>query len=399
MKEKDIARKWELRSKDGLSYRAKFTVKDVFGKSLRLTRTIKISPDLKGKKKDAYLASMYYKILEELQSTGHKPKPNIKFSELADIWLNDYVKRKLAQTTAGNRKTQLRVHILPFFGDMKVSDITVYNVEQFLDTVGRKDGKLGELSWDTRMDLYKLLKSIYTECRRWNLLEHNIMLEVRKPVDNSGKTRKELNVFSEEEVLHVFELLKAEPSQWRIFVFLDILGGFRRGELLALRWADIDFERKLIRVRDNYVKVRNGTLLKDPKTEKSSRIITMPDHVFEVLNDFRKEQAEHIVNMEGCYDDPKQELIFANATGTLFHPDTVTTWWSRFLLKNDVRHVPLKNLRHTSATLLLEKGENMSAIADRLGHSSTRITEKIYTAVTSQMQAEVAKKFDSLKLK
>lgn len=399
MKVRDIAKKWTVRSKDGLSYQAKFTVKDRFGKSDRITKTIRISPELKGKKKDEYLATMYFKLREELQGTGYKPKPNIKFSELAEIWMTDYVRQNLAETTQGHRETHLNVHILPFFGEMKVSDINVHNVEQFLNTVQRKDIKGGELSHESRLDLYKTLKSIFTECHRWNLVEQNIMSEVKKPIDNSGKVKPELNVFSEEEVHQVFKLLQNEPARWRVFVFLDILGGFRRGELLALRWDDIDYESKVIRVRHNLVKVKNGKRLKNPKTAKSSRLITMPDHVFDVLNEFREEQAEHIRNMEGCYEDPGQEWLFMNEKGTSYHPDSVTTWWSRFLVRNEVRHVPLKNLRHTSATLLLAKGEHMRIIADRLGHSSTRLTEQTYTTVTLPMAAAAAKKLDSLKFK
>lgn len=180
-------------------------------------------------------------------------------------------------------------------------------------------------------------------------------------------------------------------------VFLLVMVGLRRGELLALRWKDIDFKKNILKVRKNMVNGEKGSVIKSPKTEAGIRDISLGKDVVDVLR------------IAKCkYDEDKEEygygfqdlgFVIRQKDGSPYKPDSMTQKWERFIKANDLPKIRLHDLRHSNATALIQAGVNPRVVQQRLGHSDVNITLNTYTHVLPEMDMEAAEKLDAIMLR
>ena len=176
-------------------------------------------------------------------------------------------------------------------------------------------------------------------------------------------------------------------------VLIALATGMRRGEILALRWRNIDLERATVRVVESLEQTKGGTLrFKAPKTDKA-RAITLPAFAVEELRRLKREQAEELLALGIRQSD--ESLVCARADGDPHQPRSLTHEFTHLMrrLKN-VPPVRFHDLRHSHATQLLLAGVHPKVAQERLGHSTISTTLDLYSHVTQTMQEDAAVELD-----
>jgi integrase len=252
-----------------------------------------------------------------------------------------------------------------------------------LRTKGRKDGT-GGVSSRTIGHVHKLLKRALRDAVRHGLVLKNAAAEVSAPKIVAAP----MAILSPEQVGALPALLAGRPI-WGPAV-TSLFTGARRGELLALRWPDVDLDRKQMIIHAALEQtVEHGTRFKDPKTESSKRTIALPDIVVETLREHRRQQLEMRLAL-GLGKAPANALVFpAPGTERLWNPDVFSGLWKDVATELGLG-VSFHALRHTHASMLIAKAVPITEIAHRLGHSSPAVTLSIYAHLYERDDSKAA---------
>ncbi len=166
--------------------------------------------------------------------------------------------------------------------------------------------------------------------------------------------------------------------------------GMRRGEVLGLRWKDVDFERATLSVSRSLVNVAYQPQLSDVKTNNGRRTIDLEPKTMTVLRVWKKRQIEErmLANLR-----PPADLIFAHPDGSVINPDYFSQVFDRHLAKSTLPSIRLHDLRHTHASILLKEGVALKVVSERLGHANPAFTLSVYQHLLPGMQADAAKAF------
>ena len=175
---------------------------------------------------------------------------------------------------------------------------------------------------------------------------------------------------------------------------MAVTTGLRRGELLGLKWSDIDLTNGLMNVRRSIEQVRGTVRVKTPKTEKSHRRVTLPKSTVTELQRHSFLQKKEKLRLGPLYSN--DGWVFSSANGTIWNPDTFTGVFRRLLRDSKLDSIRFHDLRHTHATQLLKDGVFIKVVSERLGHSSVQITLDTYAHVLPNMQDEAAARIDSV---
>src|SRR5207249_2106797 len=174
--------------------------------------------------------------------------------------------------------------------------------------------------------------------------------------------------------------------------------GMRRGEILALKWEDIDFKKGKLAVKRTLSRGKGGTFIfGEPKTAHGRRSIALPRSVVESLHRHRIQQVEkrlELDELKTAYHD--NDLVFANAIGEHIHPNSLDYRFKKLIAKAGVPKIRFHDLRHTSATLMLANNVHPKIVQERLGHADVSMTLNRYSHVTMDMQRGAADRLDDL---
>ena len=200
----------------------------------------------------------------------------------------------------------------------------------------------------------------------------------------------------EQEARRLLELLQKEPIPYRTAITLDLLSGLRRGELLGLRWKDVDFENETVTIiqTSNYVS-GYGIYVDSPKNRTSSRPLKLSRSVFAVLREYQEWQKKQRERCGGKWKD-EDGRVFTSNSGAPIHPDTLSRWFREFAKKNGFPGVHIHTLRHTYASLMIADGVPLVVISKRLGHAQVSTTSNIYSHVIAsadEKAAQVSERF------
>ncbi|WP_301994366.1 site-specific integrase [Brevibacillus laterosporus] len=209
--------------------------------------------------------------------------------------------------------------------------------------------------------------------------------------------QEEMSVYEEEEIRLLFIALEKKSLMWRTMVTLALTCGLRRGELLALEWDNVNFEESYIYIKHSlsYSK-ESGYLIKEPKTKNSKRKVSIPLSLIPDLKELKKQAMKDRLKAEELWEGGERFFVFTSWHGKPLYPSSVKTWWSRFTKRHSLRYIRFHDLRHTSATLLINQGVHTKIVSQRLGHAKTSTTNDIYAHVLLSADKETAKHFDSL---
>jgi integrase len=160
--------------------------------------------------------------------------------------------------------------------------------------------------------------------------------------------------------------------------------GCRRGELLALKWTDLDEENGYLKVERSLIYDEEGHRFSTPKTESSIRSIKIGESLIKELKQWKAHQNKMKMALRSTYKD--EGLIFTTQTGKPLFPRSLTTEFNKAIKAAAVTKIRFHDLRHTHATICLEAGMSLKEVQERLGHSSIKTTGDVYAHVTNAMK-------------
>lgn len=309
---------------------------------------------------------------------------NMKFSELAEWYFNNYSEVELKSVTAMNYKSQYNNHIKEYLGHKRLKEFTPLMLTDYLKMLHTKDG----LSASTCRKVYIVVQSIFKRGLEQGFLRENPCHNVILPKDkNKSKKRYSLTV---EETIRFIQLVKnsdKDADVKRIIIFL-LFTGTRIGECLALNWEDIDFENRSIHIRHTLAKGPNGLFLDTPKTSSSYRTIGMNDTAFDILKEQKAYCADLKYALGNKYAHP--EMVFPSSLGNYRDRSSVYHSLGRITVGTEFADMTLHKLRHCNATILLNSGVELKMISEHLGHSGVEITANIYADVLQSQKIKMA---------
>jgi integrase len=223
---------------------------------------------------------------------------------------------------------------------------------------------------------HRIISSILNDAVQWQVIYSSPAARVKPP----KVPKKQAKCYDEEQMATLLAALDQLPSKhlkYCAMVELALTTGLRRGELGGLEWKDLDFDKCTLEVRQaSQYLPGQGCFIKDPKNETSKRLIAVPASTMSLLKKWKAQQAEKRLRINDIWI--KEDWVFTTWDGHRINPDRFTNWFSWFLDKNKLPHVPLHSLRHTSATLLIAEGVDLREVSGRLGHAGTSTTGNIY---------------------
>ncbi len=185
-----------------------------------------------------------------------------------------------------------------------------------------------------------------------------------------------------------------EDDDLRTLIFVALSSGLREGELLALRWSDLDLKAGRLQVtRTLHYLGKGGLQFGEPKTRRSRRRVSMSKETARVLTLHRTRQLERRLLLGSAYVDT--DLVFATETGEPIRPYTIAPRFVRVVRAAGLAHMRFHDLRHTSASLLLAAGIHPKVVSERLGHSTVNLTLDTYSHVLPGLQEQAAQSMDA----
>lgn len=302
---------------------------------------------------------------------------NMGFSAFVELYLTD-IKPQIKLTTYVTKENIINTHILPYFENKSLSDITSVDILQWQNELLmlRDDNGKGYSQTYLRT-VQNQLNAIFNHAVRYYDLPKNPCAATKK----IGKSKaKEMLFWTKEEYWKFAEVVKDKPASYYAFQIL-YWTGIRCGELLALTISDFDLQKKTLHIDKNYQVVKGEEMITTPKTEKSNRIIDLPEFLCNEMEDY----------FSSLYKVDENSRIFTFTKSFLHHE------MDRGSAKAGVKRIRLHDLRHSSCALLIELGYSPIQIAERLGHESVTITERyshLYPSVQKQMADKLNKAFE-----
>ena len=316
----------------------------------------------------------------ELDTGQHVRRSRLTVGEYFEGWLPSQANRLAPSTMKAYRTAigRLDRHI----GQMPLQALTPEVVEQLHEDL-REDG----LSPKTVLNTHHVLQAGLRDAARRGLVSQNVAAVAQTP----SNTREPQLVLSRTELQVVID--EIEDPTMNAIVRVASRTGLRRGELVALRYDDIDLEARTIRVDSSITAVGGGFVEGPPKTKKSRRVVAIDDQTVEVLRQ-QRERSEDLRTRLDAEPISGDDFVFTRPNLEHLHPDGLSNQFTRILSRISSEHeIPLitfHGLRHTHATHCLEAGVNPKAVADRLGHSSVATTLDLYSHITAATSAAVA---------
>jgi len=284
-------------------------------------------------------------------------------------------------------------YLAPELGALPICKVTPADIQSVYSRwaiQGRHDGKPGGLSARTRRQMHSILKSALSRAVEQQLIARN-PTDVFKKKRLPKIERREMATLTSEQSARFLAAIRHTRAYWPSLVALST--GMRRGEILALRWKNIDLERGKVAVVESLEQTKAGLRFKAPKTEKT-RAITLPRFALEELRRLKRDQAEALLRLG--VRQTGETLAFARADGEPLQPRSLTHEFARLVGRMpDLPRVRFHDLRHSHATQLLSEGVHPKVAQERLGHSTISTTLDLYSHVTETMQEDAAVRLDA----
>lgn len=304
---------------------------------------------------------------------------NMRFSELADWYFENYAPVELKEGTVYNYKSAYNNHIKPALGNVRVKDINTPRLTQFVQSL--------KLQPETVRKIYVVLQSIFHRGVEQGFIRDTPCRNVILPKNRSKKKKPVLDEEQTSRFMKLIEEKKCDPDIKRIIKVL-LYTGMRCGECLALSWNDINFEEMTISIEHNLADVGGKHWLTTPKTESSIRTIGMSQALADIFREQKKYQEQLIEALGDDFSHP--EMVFTSANGNYRDRSSLGTSLKRFLRGTEFDFLTLHSLRHCNATLLLNSGVDLKVVSDHLGHCDIGVTANIYADVLKSTKAKVA---------
>jgi integrase len=293
--------------------------------------------------------------------------------EFLDRWERDWASVNVGPKTLERYAELLRLHVRPHMGRVRIQKLQSQNLEGLYAKLLREGRGTGQgLAPRTVGHVHRVLHKALAVAERWNAAPRNVAAAAKPPRVQDT----EIEILSEDQVREVLQKLRGRAMY--LIAALSLATGMRRGELLALRWKDIELDAHKLRVEQSLEQTKAGGLrFKSPKTRHGRRTITLPASIVAELRVHWKAQQEQRLKL-GLGKAPDDALVFAAWDGTPRKPNAITKEWARNVAVLKLPKVSLHALRHTHGSQLIASGMDVLTISRRLGHASPTITLNVY---------------------
>ena len=319
------------------------------------------------------------------QCDGRRPtqvRPDMPFGAWMDYWYQNFSKPRLRPTTQLSYEGWIYNHLIPGLGHIQLNRLTQADLQQFFRTM-KESGRKSNTEKRGKSMADRSVRSCHAVCQmaldravEEKLIHGNPAAGCRLPPIKG----REMQVLTQEEMRRFLIQAKAE-GMYELFL-LDLTTGMRRGELLALRWDDLDFATGKLRIDKQICPVGGKLIVSEPKTRAANRTIILPPAMLEVLAEYKK----------GIFSD----LMFPSRVkpDQPIDPGYVRKRLQVILKRAGCKSVRFHDLRHTFATMSLESGMDVKTLSTIIGHVSSATTLNTYTHITDEMRQKAAANID-----
>lgn len=321
----------------------------------------------------AVYASVYGKTYTEVKNKLDEAKTNlqlnddyekIKFSYITDLWLSTN-RIHIKAATYNKYYNVIETHIKPVLGNLDINEISATIINQFLEEKmlsGKLDGS-GGLSPTYVNTIAIVVNSIVNFAVKEGYCSP-LATPILKPTPNSNSP----NALSNKEYTILTEFIKKNTDNTKLGIMLSLYAGLRIGEVCALKWSDVDFEKSIIHISSTVSRIKDSNeksklIIDTPKTKSSDRFIPIPQFLMGYLETF--------------YDKRKSEFVISN-DDKFVNPRMLEYHFHKVLKEANINQTNFHALRHTFATKCIEVGMDVKSLSEILGHANSAITLKIY---------------------
>lgn len=322
----------------------------------------------------------------EINQGTHVEESKLTVSEWMDTWIECYT-AKVKDSTRNRYRSDIRNHIKPALGSVRIQDLTLLKAQKFLNSC--KDKGLSEKSLK---NIYLVLNKAFTRAQKDGLIKKNPCADAEIP--SYDEPRKEMRPLKDKEIPAFLQAIKGHPLEYLFYIAL--FTGMRESELIGLSWDCVDWEHETIHLYRQY---RRGcgkgapwvfTTLKN----KQDRTFTVPHRVMAALQKVKIKQAEWKLAHGQLYQNA-DNLVFTNELGKHLATCTVRGKFKKIVSQLGLPEVRFHDLRHSYATLALQNGVDIKTVSTNLGHATVAFTMDKYAHVSQTMQKESAARMDN----
>jgi integrase len=340
----------------------------------------------------SFLARTRSALSERLQGT---PDPfasgrptaseDVTVGAFLEAWLTDVVRLSVRPRTYASYQYVVRLHLAPGLGHHRVAALSPADVQAFLNAKAASG-----LAPRTVAYLRGVLRGALGHAERMDLVNRNVARLARPP----RIPRRPVSPLSVEQARTFLAAIRGDRLE---ALYLVALGcGLRQGEILGLRWPDVDLDAGTLTVRHALARIEGELVLVEPKSATSRRVVRLPACVREALIAHRVRQAQESLPLRPEPGDVFAELVFTTTLGTPLDGISVTRRFQRILVAAGLPRQRFHDLRHACASLLLAQGVPARVVMETLGHSEISLTLNTYSHVLPSLGREAALRMDAL---
>lgn len=337
------------------------------------------------------------RFIDDLEKNGYEAPSKLTFKEFVENeWLPKHAQKHLAYNTWYSYYLWIKDRIYPIFESTQIEKITTMQVVNFMDKLQQEGTRRSKtnaspLSARSIRNIYKAFRSVLNTAVEWKIITNNPTDNIKLP-----KVKKIVpNVYNKHEQDLLFKALEKENDlRWKCIVSIALVTGCREGELVALEKRHLDFndskirfEQKIIEVKGSGVKLESGT-----KNEVIG-YVSVPIWLMTLLKEYIAELDNYITVKELKWEN--NEFLFCNESGKPMRPDSISQRWIRFLKRYDLKSIRFHDLRHTSATWLINKGVPAKVVQERLRHKKYTTTLDMYSHLLEETDMKAANEFEN----
>ena len=335
------------------------------------------------------LKKLWTDALKRIEDDDYIEPSRVTFGEYLSHWLETYGRHNLRPTTYRGYEQVIRAHVVPALGNVPLQKLQPVQLQAFYTdklTAGRLDGGEGGLSPRMVRLIHSVIRKALQQAVKWQMVSRN----VADATDPPRGTRPPVKTWDAEQARRFLEA--SAGDHYGAVWLLAITTGMRRGELLALRWQDIDLTKGVLHVRRSLVELGSKLSIQEPKTASGRRAVQLSQTAVAALKEHKARQNEQRLRLGESWQD--QDLVFATAVGGMVAPRNLIRRFKELTAAADLPAIRFHDLRHTHATLLLKEGTHAKIVSERLGHANIAITLDTYSHVLPDMQREAATGID-----
>lgn len=349
-----------------------------------------ISTGLSGRGAKKKATAMVEQLIEKYKYLEKSDHPS-KMADYLIMWKN-LRKSEVAETTYDGYRTYIDRHLVPYFRDLNlnIQDITAGHIFDYVNYLsndgGRKDNKIGGQSNTSIRKIISILRQVFEYAVLYGDIKINPAIQVPLPKSTNKKDERQVFLTSEDaqKMLDAFQNEEIGP-----IVYVTLYYGLRKSEALGLRWQAVDFDANTISI--NHTVVGNGHIVRKDttKTYTSRRTYELLPDVKALLLKLKEQQDDYKRRLGSSYH--MNDYIFKNPNGVPYRPDSLTRSFKRALARHGLPQMRYHDLRHSTASILVDKGWDINDIKEWLGHADISTTANIYAHISHRHKVSLAK--------